>query len=418
MTGLAHANQGTNTREFDVASVRADFPILSRLVHEKPLTYLDSAASAQKPQSVIDVIKYQYENEYANVHRGAYWLSETLTTKYEDARESVRAFVNAKSDKEIIFTKGATESINLVASSFGRSLKAGDEILITGLEHHSNIVPWQILRDQCGVELKVAPVTDDGDVTLESIAKLLSPKTKLVAVAHVSNALGTVLPIKDIAKLAHDAGARILIDGCQGIVHEDVDVQDIDCDFYAFSGHKLYGPNGIGVLYGKEDILEEMPPYQGGGEMISTVTFDHSEWAELPAKFEAGTPPIVPAVGLGEAIRYVSAFDATSVAAHENALLAYGTDQLQAVEGVTLIGTAERKTAVLAFVLEGAHPHDLATILDRSGVCVRAGHHCAQPLMDRFGVSATVRASFGLYNTQDEVDILIEALDRARGILC
>jgi cysteine desulfurase / selenocysteine lyase len=418
MTALAHANRESNTRNFDVASVRADFPILHRLVHEKPLTYLDSAASAQKPKSVIEVIKYQYENEYANVHRGAYWLSETLTSKYEDARESVRSFVNAKSDKEIIFTKGATESINLVASSFGRSLKAGDEILITGLEHHSNIVPWQILRDQCGVELKVAPVTDEGDVTLESIAKLLSSKTKLVAVAHVSNALGTILPIKEISKLAHDAGARILIDGCQGIVHEDVDVQDIDCDFYAFSGHKLYGPNGIGVLYGKEEILEEMPPYQGGGEMISSVTFDHSEWAELPAKFEAGTPPIVPAVGLGEAIKYVSAFDAKSVAAHEKALLAYGTKQLEAVEGVTLIGTAERKAAVLAFVLEGAHPHDLATILDRSGVCVRAGHHCAQPLMDRFGVSATVRASFGLYNTQDEIDVLIEALDRARGILC
>ncbi|MDE0800539.1 MAG: cysteine desulfurase [Rhodospirillaceae bacterium] len=418
MTALAHVSPESKARKFDIASVRADFPILRRLVHEKPLTYLDTAASAQKPQSVIDVIKNQYENEYANVHRGAYWLSETLTTKYEDARESVRAFLNAKSDKEIIFTKGATESINLVASSFGRSLKVGDEIVITGLEHHSNIVPWQMLRNQCGVELKVAPVTDDGDVTLDSISKLLSPKTKLVAVAHVSNALGTVLPIKDIAKLAHDAGARILIDGCQGIVHEDVDVQDMDCDFYAFSGHKIYGPNGIGVLYGKEDILEEMPPYQGGGEMISTVTFDHSEWAELPAKFEAGTPPIVPAVGLGEAIRYVSAFDAASVSAHEKALLAYGTEQLQAVEGVTLIGTAERKTAVLSFVLEGAHPHDLATILDRCGVCVRAGHHCAQPLMDRFGVSATVRASFGLYNTQDEVDVLIEALGRAREILC
>lgn len=418
MTALAHANHDTNTRDFDIASVRADFPILHRLVHDKPLTYLDSAASAQKPQSVIDVIKYQYENEYANVHRGAYFLSETLTTKYEDARESVRAFVNAKSDKEIIFTKGATEAINLVASSLGRSLKAGDEILITGLEHHSNIVPWQILRDQCGVELKVAPVTDEGDVTLDSIAELLTPKTKLVAVAHVSNALGTVLPIKDIAKLAHDIGARILVDGCQGIVHEDVDVQDLDCDFYAFSGHKLYGPNGIGVLYGKEDILDEMPPYQGGGEMISTVTFAHSEWAGLPAKFEAGTPPIVPAVGLGEAIRYVSAFDAASVANHEKALLEYGTAQLEAVEGVTLIGTAEHKTAVLGFVLEGAHPHDLATILDRSGVCVRAGHHCAQPLMDRFGVSATVRASLGIYNTQDEIDVLIEALDRARGILC
>lgn len=418
MTALGSVLAESGDRVFDVASVRADFPILSRKVHDKPLTYLDSAASAQKPQQVIDAIRYQYEHEYANVHRGAYWLSETLTGKYEDARETVRAFINAKTDREIIFTKGATESINLVAATFGRNLAPGDEVVITGLEHHSNIVPWQLLRDQCGINLKVVPVTAEGDVTLESVAEYISSKTKLVAVAHVSNALGTILPIKEIANLAHGAGAKVLIDGCQGIVHQHVDVQDLDCDFYAFSGHKLYGPNGIGILYGKENILEHMPPYQGGGEMISTVTFEKSEWAELPAKFEAGTPPIVPAVALGEAIKYVCSFGPGLVAAHEQDLLEYATGQLKGVAGIQLIGTAANKTAVASFNLDGAHPHDLATILDRSGVCVRAGHHCAQPLMDHFGVSATVRASFGIYNTREEVDVLIDALERARGILC
>lgn len=418
MTALATAAPPAQIRDFDIDSVRADFPILARSVHDKPLVYLDSAASAQKPRAVIDAIKYQYENEYANVHRGAYWLSETLTTKYEDAREKVRAFINAKSDKEVVFTKGATEAINLVASTFGRTLKAGDEVVITGLEHHSNIVPWQLLRDQVGIVLKVVPVTPEGDVPLDAIKATISEKTKLVAVAHVSNALGTILPIQSIAQAAHDVGAKILVDGCQGIVHQAVDVQALDCDFYAFSGHKLYGPNGIGVLYGKQELLEVMPPYQGGGEMISTVTFEHSEWAELPAKFEAGTPPIVPAVALGAAIDYVSSFDHQTLLAHEDALLAYGTERLTSVDGVTLVGTAPNKTAVLSFVMDGAHPHDLATILDRSGVCVRAGHHCAQPLMDAFNVTATLRASFGMYNTRDEVDALAEALLRAKEILC
>lgn len=418
MTATATAMQSDGIRGFDIESVRADFPILARTVHDKPLVYLDSAASAQKPRAVIDTIRYQYENEYANVHRGAYWLSETLTSKYEDARKRVQDFVNAKSDKEIVFTKGATEAINLVASTFGRALQEGDEIVITGLEHHSNIVPWQLLREQVGIVLKVVPVTPEGDVPLSAIKEAISENTKLVAVAHVSNALGTILPIRDITQVAHDAGAKLLVDGCQGIVHQAVDVQALDCDFYAFSGHKLYGPNGIGVLYGKEELLEVMPPYQGGGEMISTVTFEHSEWAELPAKFEAGTPPIVPAVGLGAAIEYVSSFDQRSVQAHEDSLLAYGTEQLAGVDGVTLIGTAPNKTAVLSFNVEGAHPHDLATILDRSGVCVRAGHHCAQPLMDAFNVTATLRASFGMYNVREEVDALVDALERAKGILC
>ncbi len=405
-------------KHFDVQAVRKDFPILSRTVHGKPLIYLDSAASAQKPRQVIDVITYHYENEYANVHRGAYWLSESLTTKYEAARETVRAFINASNAREIVFTKGATEAINLVAAAFGGQLQSGDEVVITTLEHHSNIVPWQLLRDSTGIRLKVVPIQADGDIALADIEKALSPKTKMVAVAHVSNVLGTILPIKDIAKLAHAAGAKLLVDGCQGIVHRPVDVQDMDCDFYVFSGHKLYGPNGIGVLYGKEELLNDMPPYQGGGEMISSVTFDHTEWADLPAKFEAGTPPIVPALGLGAAIEYLNSFDHADVSAHEDSLMHYCMDELRTINSVRLIGTAPNKTAAVSFVLGGAHPHDLATILDRSSVCVRAGHHCAQPLMDSLGLTATVRASIGMYNTHQDVDVLIEALERAREILC
>lgn len=405
-------------KSFDVAAVRADFPILSRMVHNKSLVYLDSAASAQKPRAVIDAIKHQYEHEYANVHRGAYWLSETLTSKYEMARETVRAFMNAKTCKEIIFTKGATEAINLVSATFGKRFNEGDEVIITALEHHSNIVPWQLLRAETGINLKVVPITPDGDVSLDAIEALVNDRTKLIAVAHISNVLGTILPIKKIAALAHAAGAHILIDGCQGIVHERVDVQDLDCDFYAFSGHKLYGPNGIGVLYARESVLNTMPPYQGGGDMISSVSFDHSEWADLPAKFEAGTPPIVPAVGLGAAIDYLTSFDRNAVAAHEQDIMLYCMDCLRAINSVELVGTATNKSAAVSFVLEGAHPHDLATILDRSGVCVRAGHHCAQPLMDSLGLTATVRASIGMYNTREDIDTLIHALDRAREILC
>ena len=418
MNEIAEKSQLPSLRSFDVSSVRSDFPILSRSVHDKPLVYLDSAASAQKPQPVIHAIKHQYEHEYANVHRGAYWLSETLTEKYEAARKAVRDFINARSDREIIFTKGATEAINLVAHSFGKNLGPNDEIVITVLEHHSHLVPWQMLRTQTGVKLKVVPVTPDGDVTLEAIKAAVTTSTKLVAVAHVSNVLGTILPIKEIAEVAHTAGARILIDGCQGIVHETVDVQDLDCDFYAFSGHKLYGPNGIGVLFGKESLLHDMPPYQGGGEMISSVSFDHTEWADLPAKFEAGTPPIVPAVGLGAAIEYISSFDRAEVARHEHDLMVYAMECLEAINSVRLVGTSKNKAAVIAFVVDGAHPHDVATILDRSGVCVRAGHHCAQPLMDSMGYPATLRASIGMYNTREEINALVGALEKAREILC
>ncbi|MFL2771645.1 MAG: aminotransferase class V-fold PLP-dependent enzyme [Rhodospirillaceae bacterium] len=412
------SSQVASLRHFDVDAVRDDFPILSQPMHGKPLIYLDTAASAQKPQSVIDAIKGQYENEYANVHRGAYWLSEMLTKKYEVAREIIRDFINAKTEREIIFTKGATESINLVASSFGKSLAAGDEVVITELEHHSNIIPWQLLRANNGITLKVIPITPEGDIEIDAIEAAVSKKTKIIAVAHVSNVLGTVLPIKEIGAIARSVGARVLIDGCQGIVHEEVDVQDLDCDFYAFSGHKIYGPTGIGVLYGKEDLLNDMPPYQGGGEMISSVTFEHTEWAELPAKFEAGTPPIVPAVGLGAAVKYLESFDRAEVLSYESDLLAYGMERLQTVSAVQLVGRPKSKVAAISFVVDGAHPHDLATILDRSGICVRAGHHCAQPLMNRLGYPATLRASLGIYNTKEDIDILVKSLVRALEILC
>lgn len=406
------------TSVFDVAKVRADFPILSRTVHGKPLVFLDSAASAQKPRQVIDAVTRVYGDEYANVHRGAYYLSETATANYEAAREKVRAFINARSAAEVVFTKGATEAINLVAATYGRAfLKPGDEVVITAVEHHSNIVPWQLLRDATGCVLRIAPVNLDGSVDVDDFAKIVGPKTRLVAIAHVSNVLGTVLPIREIAALAHAAGAKVMLDGCQGIVHRHVDVQALGCDFYVFSGHKLYGPTGIGVLWARAELLDAMPPYQGGGDMIDTVTFAKTTWAPAPAKFEAGTPPIAQAIGLGAAIDYLNALDREAVADHEDALLRYAMMRLAQIPGVTLIGTAPHKAAVQSFVMEGAHPHDLATVLDRHGVCVRAGHHCAQPLMERLGVTATTRASFGLYNTMEEVDALVNALIRAREVL-
>ncbi len=406
------------TAAYDVTKVRADFPILAREVHGKPLVYLDSAASAQKPRQVIEAISRAYSHEYANVHRGAYYLSETATTAYEAAREKVRRFINAARLKEVVFTKGATEAINLVAATWGRSfIKAGDEIVLTAVEHHSNIVPWQLLRDATGCVLRIAPVAVNGSIDIQEFAKVIGPKTKLVAVAHVSNVLGTVLPVREIAELAHAAGAKLLLDGCQGIVHEYVDVQDLGCDFYVFSGHKLYGPTGIGILWAREALLEAMPPYQGGGDMIDSVTFAKTTWAPPPAKFEAGTPPIVQAIGLGAAIDYLNTLDRAAVAAHESALLRYAMTSLAQVPGVRLIGTAPGKAAVQSFVMEGAHPHDLATVLDRSGVCVRAGHHCAQPLMEILGVNATTRASFALYNTMGEVDALIAALRKAQEVL-
>ena len=403
---------------FDVNRIRDDFPILSRKVHGKPLVYLDSAASAQKPRQVIEAITRAYSEDYANVHRGAYYLSEKSTSDYEAAREKVRAFINAASTAEIVFTKGATEAINLVASSFGRAfIKAGDEIVLTTLEHHSNLVPWDLLRSATGCVLRHVPIQMDGSVRLEDFAAVIGPKTKLVAVAHISNVLGTILPIRQIADLAHAAGAKMLVDGCQGIVHAAVDVQALGCDFYVFSGHKLYGPTGIGVLWGREKLLDAMPPYQGGGDMIETVGLDACTWAGLPAKFEAGTPPIVEAIGLGAAIDYVTSHDPDAVRAHEHALITYAMERLPEVPGLRLIGTAPGKASVQSFVIEGAHPHDIATVLDRSGVCVRAGHHCAQPLMEALGVSATARASFGIYSLQSEIDVLVAALKKAREML-
>ena len=402
---------------YDVDGIRADFPALDLEVHGHRLCYLDNAASAQKPRQVIDAVRDVYESSYANVHRGVHFLSERATARYEDARAAVRRFLNARHTGEIVFTGGATESINLVAASYARTfLQAGDEIVVTHLEHHSNIVPWQMVRDAKGLVLKVAPISDDGEFLFGAFEKLLTPRTRLVAVSHMSNALGTVLPVKRIAEAAHACGAKVLIDGCQAVTHLPVDVQDIDCDFYVFSGHKIYGPSGIGVLYGKAELLESMPPYQGGGEMIKTVTFEETTWADPPARFEAGTPPIVQAIGLGVALEYVSGIGKERIARHERDVLGYATQRLAAIDGVRVFGTAPSKASVLSFELDCAHPHDVATVLDRSGVAVRSGHHCAQPLMQRFGVTAMVRASFAMYSRRAEADALAEALETAKGI--
>ena len=402
---------------YDVAAVRADFPILSTEVHGKPLCFLDSGASAQKPKQVIDLMRWHYENEYANVHRGAYAFSENVTAAYESAREKVRAFLNAPSERNIIFSSHTTAAINLVAYSFGRGcLKAGDEVIISDMEHHSNIVPWQLLRDMMGIVLKVAPITDDGELRMDAFREMLTDRTKLVAITHVSNVLGSVTPAKQIVDAAHQAGAKVLFDGSQAVMHMPVDVQDLDCDFYVFTGHKLYGPSGIGVLYGKEDVLDAMPPFMGGGDMISTVAYEGSTWAELPAKFEAGTPPIVQAIGLGAAIDYVTGIGLDGIAMHEADLLQYATQRLSSIDGLRIYGTAGHKTAVISFTMGDAHPHDIATIVDREGVCVRAGHHCAEPLMHRFGVTGTTRASFGMYNTRAEVDTLANALEKVKRI--
>jgi cysteine desulfurase/selenocysteine lyase len=400
---------------FDVEAVRRDFPILTRKVHGKPLVFLDGAASAQKPRQVIDAIKYVYENEYANVHRGIHWMSERATDRMEASRETVRQFLNAGSTSEIVFTRNTTEAINLVSASWGRNfLKAGDEIIITEMEHHSNIIPWQFLRDEKGVVIRVAPVTDDGEFRLDEFASLLNERTKLVAVTHISNVLGTVVPLKEVVRMAHDAGAKVLVDGAQAVMHTTVDVRDLDCDFYAFSGHKLYGPSGAGVLYGKEALLDEMPPYMGGGMMISSVSFETSEWAGLPHKFEAGTPAIAEAIGLGAAIDYVTELGLDAVAAHEQDVLHYATQRLASIEGLKFIGTAPGKASVLSFTMDCAHPHDIGTLVDRAGIAIRVGHHCAQPLMDRLGVVATGRASFGVYNTRAEADALASALQGVR----
>lgn len=399
----------------DIQKIRADFPALALTVHGKPLTFLDSAASAQKPKQVLDAMRFCYENEYANVHRGMYDLSEKATLNFENARKKVQLFLNAASDKEIVFTRGATDALNLVAYTWGeQNLRAGDEVLITQAEHHSNIVPWQILQKRIPFTLKVAPVSDDGALDMDAFKSLLNEKTKLVSVAHISNVLGTVFPIKEIAKLAHAAGAKVLIDGCQGATHVPVDMQEIDCDFYAFSGHKLYGPTGIGVLYGKRAVLETMEPFEGGGDMIKSVAFSGSVWADVPARFEAGTPPIMQAIGLGFAIDYVRAIGMANIAEHEKRLCGLLQDGVLSVGGTTPIGTAPDKTGLVSFVTDFAHPQDIAMILDQQGVAVRTGHHCAQPLHERFGQSVSVRASLGVYNTKEDIENFVAALHKVK----
>lgn len=406
-----------NELSYDVEAIRRDFPILSTEVRGKPLVYLDSAASAQKPRQVIEAVTRMYEAEYANVNRGLHYLSELSTARYEGAREKVQAFINAKHSHEIIYTRGTTDALNLVAQSYARVfLEEGDEIIITTMEHHSNIVPWQMIRDEKGLVLKAADVDEEGAFHLSALEALITERTKIISVPHVSNVLGTVLPVKEIAALAHKAGAILVVDGAQGVTHMPVDVVDIDCDFYAFSGHKLYGPTGIGILYGKEALLEKMPPVQGGGDMINTVTIEKSTWADLPHKFEAGTPPIVQAVGLGAAVDYVNTIGMAAIGAHEGDVLTYATQRLASVEGLRLIGTAPGKASVLSFVMDCAHPHDISTIIDQAGVAVRAGHHCAQPLMERFDVPAMARASLGLYNTRQDIDALVDSLEKVREI--
>jgi len=400
---------------FDVEAIRADFPILSETVHGKPLTYLDNGASAQKPRQVIDAIAHAYGHEYANVHRGLHHLSNLATANFENARGKVRAFLNARAEEEIIFTRNATEAINLVASSFGRPrIGAGDEILLTIMEHHSNIVPWHFIRERQGAVLKWAPVSDEGEFLLEEFEKLITPRTKMIAITHMSNVLGTIVPVKEIVRIAHERGIPVLVDGAQGAVHMPVDVQNLDCDFYAFTGHKLYGPTGIGVLYGKKALLEEMPPYQGGGEMIGYVTTDEITYGKPPHRFEAGTPAIVQAIGLGEAIDYVEGIGRERIAAHERAILDYAMEKLGELNWLRIFGRAKDKGSIISFEVEGAHAHDVSTILDRHGVAVRAGTHCCEPLLARFGVTSTCRASFAMYNTFEEVDRLADALRKTR----
>jgi cysteine desulfurase/selenocysteine lyase len=399
---------------YDVEAVRRDFPILSREVYGKPLVYLDNAASAQKPRAVIDAVTRAYSDEYANVHRGLHFLSNAATEAYENARETVRGFVNAAHAEEIIFTRNATEAINLVADSYGRmAIGEGDEIVLSIMEHHSNIVPWNFLRERRGAVIKWAPVADDGTFLLDDFEELLSARTKIVAIAHMSNVLGTVVPVKEICRLAHARGIPVLVDGSQGAVHLPVDVREIGCDFYAFTGHKLYGPTGIGVLYGKRNWLRSMPPYMGGGEMIADVSTERVTYAEPPHRFEAGTPPIVQAIGLGAALKYVEGIGRGRIGEHEARLAEYAHERLSRINRLTVYGTARGKGAIVAFNMAGAHPHDVATVIDRSGIAVRAGTHCAQPLLARYGVTATCRASFALYNTEAEVDRLAEALQKA-----
>jgi len=400
------------TAGLDINKIRADFPILAELIRNKPLVYLDNAASCQKPQAVIDSIVHLYSHDYANVHRGVHTLSVRSTDKFEGARTKVKDFINAASEKEIIFVRGATEAINLVAQTYGKAnIKTGDEILITAMEHHSNIVPWQMLCEQTGAVLKVAPINLQGELIYDEFEKLISDKTRLVSVVHMSNALGTINPVEKIIAAAHAKNIPVMLDGAQAIPHMAVDVQELDCDFYVFSGHKLYGPSGIGALYGKQALLEAMPPYQGGGDMIRKVTFEETEYNTLPYKFEAGTPNIADTVGLGAAIDYLNAIGMDKIAAYEAELLDYATAKAKQIKGLRIIGEAEHKGAILSFVLDKIHPHDIGTMLDSLGIAVRAGHHCAMPVMDFYQVPATARASFAMYNTKEEIDVLMKGIE-------
>ena len=402
---------------FDVDKIREDFPVLKQKIHGRPLVYLDNAATSQKPQSVIDAIVKFYTVDCANIHRGVHELSQRSTAAYEETRSKAKRFLNARSKSEIIFVRGTTEGINLVTSSWGRhNVREGDEIVIAGLEHHSNIVPWQILCEEKGARLRVIPIDDRGELILEEYEKLLGPRTRMVAIGHVSNALGTINPVARIIEMAHRAGALTLVDGAQAVPHMKVDVQALDADFYAFSGHKVFGPTGIGVLYGKGKILNAMPPYQGGGDMIRTVTFEKTTYNDLPYKFEAGTPDIAGGIGLGAALDYVARIGIDKIGAYEHELLLYGTEALSRIPGLRIIGTAREKAAVLSFVIEGIHPHDIGTVLDRQGIAVRTGHHCAQPVMDRFQVPATTRASLAFYNTTAEIDALVDGLHKVKEI--
>ena len=398
---------------FDVDRVREDFPILKQKIHGKPLVYLDNAATSQKPASVIETEERFYQSQNSNIHRGVHELSERATRAYEDVRVKIQKFINARESREVVFVRGTTEAINLIAAAWGRkNMAAGDEVLITAMEHHSNIVPWQLLREEKGIVLRVAPVNDRGEVIYEEFKKLLGSRTRLVSLVHVSNVLGTVNPVKRIVAAAHERGIPVLIDGAQAAPHMKIDVQEIDCDFYAFSGHKLFGPTGVGALYGKAKLLEAMPPYQGGGDMISSVTFAKTLFNVIPYKFEAGTPNIAATIGLGAAIDYVNQLGLDNLGQYESELLEYATEKLSAIPSLRIIGTAEQKASVISFVLEGIHAHDVGTVLDQEGIAIRTGHHCAQPLMERFGVPATARASFAFYNTKQEVDALAEAIEK------
>ena len=399
--------------EFDMHKIRKDFPALSQQVYGKDLIYFDNGATSQKPQSVIDAISTYYSKDNSNIHRGVHYLSQLATTQYEEARKTIQKYINAEFEEEVLFTKGTTDGINLVAFSFGEMLNAGDEVIISAMEHHSNIVPWQMLCERKGCVLRVIPITQEGELKMDEFHSFLSEKTKLVSVTHISNTLGTINPVEEIIIAAHAVGAKVLLDGAQSIQHMKVDMQALDCDFYTFSGHKVFGPTGVGILYGKKDILNAMPPYQGGGDMIAKVTFEKTTYNELPHKFEAGTPNISGGICLGTAIDYLSSFDIDELEAYEQGLVEYAETEIKKIEAVRIIGTAKKKTSVVSFVVEGTHPFDIGTLLDKQGIAVRTGHHCTQPLMDFFEIPGTVRASFAFYNTKEEIDIFITALKRS-----